>query len=71
MFSLRPALICDTIALEATLESVVVFGMLVLMRTFSSWALVVESEGRWPWQPVREECAAAGPQVCARGDEAG
>ena len=54
MFSLRPAPICDTIALEATLESVAVQGMLVLMRTFLSWALVVEIEGRWPWQPVQE-----------------
>jgi uncharacterized membrane protein len=51
---LRPAPICDTIALEATLESVAVQGMLVLMRTFLSWALVVEIEGRWPWQPKPE-----------------
>ena len=38
-------------ALEATLESVIVLGLLVLVRTFLSWALVVEMEGRWPWQP--------------------
>jgi uncharacterized membrane protein len=44
-----------TVALEATLQSVVVLGMLVLIRTFLSWALVVEIEGRWPWQPKREE----------------
>ena len=43
-----------TVALEATLESVVVLGLLVLIRTFLSWALVVEIEGRWPWQPPRE-----------------
>lgn len=40
-----------TVALEATFESVVVLGLLVLIRTFLSWALVVEIEGRWPWQP--------------------
>jgi hypothetical protein len=28
--------------------------MLVLIRTFLSWALVVEIEGRWPWNPARE-----------------
>ncbi len=39
-----------TVALEATLESVAVLGLLVLIRTFLSWALVVEIEGRWPWQ---------------------
>jgi uncharacterized membrane protein len=46
--------IVRTVALEATLQSVVVLGLLVLIRTFLSWALVVEIEGRWPWQPKRE-----------------
>jgi len=45
--------IIHTVALEATLESVFVLGLLVLIRTFLSWALVVEIEGRWPWQPRR------------------
>jgi hypothetical protein len=36
------------LALEATLQSVL--GLLVVIRTFLSWALVVEIEGRWPWQ---------------------
>ena len=42
--------IIRTVALDATLESVVVLGILVLIRTFLSWSLVVEIEGRWPWQ---------------------
>jgi uncharacterized membrane protein len=42
--------IVRTVALEATLNSVMVLGILVLIRTFLSWALVVEIEGRWPWQ---------------------
>jgi uncharacterized membrane protein len=42
--------IIRTVALEATLTSVMVLGILVLIRTFLSWALVVEMEGRWPWQ---------------------
>ena len=46
--------IIRTVALEATLESVIVLGLLVLIRTFLSWALVVEIEGRWPWQPQSE-----------------
>jgi len=46
--------IVRTVALEATLQSVAVLGLLVLIRTFLSWALVVEIEGRWPWQPERE-----------------
>lgn len=47
--------IVRTVALEATLNSVAVLGLLVLIRTFLSWALVVEIEGRWPWQPPRQE----------------
>ncbi|MEJ2600146.1 MAG: DUF1622 domain-containing protein [Anaerolineales bacterium] len=42
-----------TVALEATLQSVAVLGLLVFIRTFLSWSLVVEIEGRWPWQPER------------------
>lgn len=39
-----------TVALEATLQSVLVLGLLVVIRTFLSWALVVEMQGRWPWK---------------------
>ncbi len=46
--------IVRTVALEATLQSVAVLGLLVLIRTFLSWALVVEIEGRWPWQGASE-----------------
>jgi len=41
--------IIRTVALESTLESVAILGLLVLVRTFLSWALIVEIEGRWPW----------------------
>ena len=47
--------IVRTVALEATLQSVIVLGLLVLIRTFLSWSLVVEMEGRWPWNPARKE----------------
>ena len=47
--------IVRTVALEATLQSVAVLGLLVLIRTFLSWALVVEIEGRWPWQGEGQE----------------
>jgi uncharacterized membrane protein len=39
-----------TVALEPTMTNVGVLGVLVLIRTFLSWSLVVEIEGRWPWQ---------------------
>lgn len=43
--------IARTVALEQSLESISVLGLLVLIRTFLSWSLVVEFEGRWPWHP--------------------
>jgi uncharacterized membrane protein len=42
-----------TVALEPTLTNVAALGLLVVVRTFLSWSLVVEIEGRWPWQPKR------------------
>ncbi len=44
-----------TVALEPTLQNVLVLGLLVLIRTFLGWSLVVEIEERWPWQPLRVE----------------
>jgi uncharacterized membrane protein len=45
--------IIRTVVLEPTLANVLVLGLLVLIRTFLSWALVLEIEERWPWQPSR------------------
>jgi len=42
-----------TVALEPTLTNVASLGLLVLVRTFLGWAIVVEVEGRWPWQSMR------------------
>jgi uncharacterized membrane protein len=39
-----------TVALDPNLNNVAVLGFLVLIRTFLSWSLAVEIEGRWPWQ---------------------
>jgi len=46
--------IVRTVALEATLVSILALGLLVLVRTFLSWSLTVEIEGRWPWQREQE-----------------
>jgi uncharacterized membrane protein len=51
--------IIRTVALEPTLENVAILGILVLVRTFLSWSLVVEIEGRWPWQAAKAEEAQA------------
>ena len=42
--------IVRTVALEPTLYNILGLGLLVLIRTFLSWSIVLEIEGRWPWQ---------------------
>src|ERR1700735_2468132 len=39
-----------TAALEPSLKNFEALGVLVMVRTFLSWSIVVEIEGRWPWQ---------------------
>ncbi|MEE2952336.1 MAG: DUF1622 domain-containing protein [Pseudomonadota bacterium] len=46
--------IINTVAIEPTLESVAVLAGVVLIRTFLSFSLEVEIEGRWPWQKDRK-----------------
>ena len=42
--------IVKTIAHELSVMSLGLLAGLVLVRTFLSWTLVLEIEGRWPWQ---------------------
>jgi uncharacterized membrane protein len=42
--------IVKTIAIELTFVSLSLLAGLVLVRTFLSWSLVLEIEGRFPWQ---------------------
>jgi uncharacterized membrane protein len=49
--------IIETVAVETSLESLGVLGMLVLIRTFLSFALEVEMSGRWPWQTAKTPSA--------------
>jgi uncharacterized membrane protein len=46
--------IVKTIALTPTFMSLGVLAGLVLVRTFLSWTLVLEIEGCWPWQLIKE-----------------
>ncbi len=42
--------IIRTVAVSPTFRSVGVLAVIVLVRTFLSFTLEVELEGRWPWQ---------------------
>ena len=52
--------IVRTVALDTTLESVAILGLLVLVRTFLSWSIDIELEGRWPWQGGRDKSPLTG-----------
>src|SRR4051794_30029894 len=41
--------IVRTVVVEPTMESVVVLGLIVLIRIVLSFALEVEIDGHWPW----------------------
>jgi uncharacterized membrane protein len=45
--------IIRTVAVDPTLENLRVLGLLVVIRTFLSWSLEVEIDGRWPWQAAK------------------
>jgi uncharacterized membrane protein len=47
--------IIRTVIVKPNLEEVLVLALLVIIRTFLSWTLTLEAEGRWPWQPEAEE----------------
>jgi uncharacterized membrane protein len=42
--------IIRTVAAAPTLQSLLVLGLIVALRTFLSVSLQLEVEGRWPWQ---------------------
>jgi len=41
-----------TVIVETTLLNITILGAVIVIRTVLSWSLVVEMEGRWPWQPA-------------------
>ena len=42
--------IVRTVAFTPTMDSVAVLALIVAIRTFLSWSLALELDGRWPWQ---------------------
>ena len=56
--------IIRTVAIDPTFTSVGVLAVIVAVRTFLSWSLEVELQGRWPWQGGE---AAAAETLQSRG----
>ena len=53
--------IIRTVAVSPTFTSVGVLAVIVVVRTFLSFSLEVELEGRWPWQSRPDRTPAAAP----------
>jgi uncharacterized membrane protein len=51
--------IVQTIIVEQTIESVVVLGVIVIVRILLSFSLEVEMDGIWPWNRWRRADADA------------
>jgi uncharacterized membrane protein len=50
--------VIETVAFSKTMESVVLLGVLVLVRILLSWSIIVEMEGTWPWKRKEYELKA-------------
>ena len=46
--------IIRTVIIDPTMDSVIILGGLVLIRTFLSWSIIIESENRLPWKSKPE-----------------
>jgi uncharacterized membrane protein len=54
--------IIGTVAVTPSVENLAVLALIVLIRTFLSFSLEVEIEGRWPWQRGAEQASAGARQ---------
>lgn len=46
--------IIDTVAVKPTMDSVLLLGLIVLIRTFLSFSLEIELEGTLPWKKKKQ-----------------
>lgn len=51
--------VIETITVTPTYQSLALLAFLVVIRTIVSWTVVLETEGRWPWQASAEGQAHA------------
>jgi uncharacterized membrane protein len=59
--------IIGTVAVDPTLESLYVLGLIVLIRTFLSFSLEIEIQGHLPWRKPHPEPQDAGTAGTRRG----
>jgi uncharacterized membrane protein len=54
--------IIRTVAVQPSVRNVATLGLIVLIRTFLSFSLEVEIDGRWPWRRAEMTSVASTPQ---------
>ncbi|HEX6032553.1 MAG TPA: DUF1622 domain-containing protein [Tepidiformaceae bacterium] len=59
--------IIRTVSVSPTLEDVAVLGLIVLIRTFLSFSLEMEIEGRLPWNRPRPQEISPGEAASGQG----
>ena len=59
--------IIRTVAIDPTLESVAILGLIVIIRTFLSFSLEVEIYGRLPWQKRAPKAGSGQPAEAGGG----
>jgi uncharacterized membrane protein len=47
--------IIRTVVVADTLINITILGLIILIRTFLSFTLHLEVEGRWPWSEVKDD----------------
>ena len=51
------ATIIKTIMFESTVEGMGLLAIMVAIRTTLGWTMLLEMDGRWPWQKPRPDAA--------------
>ena len=46
--------IISTVTIKPNREGILSLGLLIVVRTFLSWSIILEVEGCWPWQVVKK-----------------
>ena len=59
------ATIVKTVTVEATFFTIGLLAGMIAVRTILSWAMVLEMDGHWPWQPGHRvgDCPSNGGEI--------
>jgi uncharacterized membrane protein len=52
--------VIDSIVVPPSFTSLGYLAFLVVLRTLISWSTIVQTEGRWPWQPEASSSSRGG-----------